>query len=51
MEMDFIKHINDHYVDSTKVFTNLIKLDLKNNIIEDEKYNNKTTVKLITSLE
>lgn len=47
----FIKHINEHYVDSTKVFINLIKLDIKNNIIEDEKYNNKTTIKLISSLE
>ena len=47
----FIKHINEHYVDSTKLFINLIKLDIKNNIIEDEKYNNKTTIKLYRPLE
>ena len=46
----FIKHINIKYINSESIFTKLIKLDITKNIIEDEKYNNRTTVKLINSL-
>lgn len=46
----FIKHINKNYVNADSVFTNLIKLNIMKNIVDDEKYNNKTTHKLITSL-
>ena len=46
----FIKHINIKYINSNSIFTKLIKLDITKNIIEDEKYNNKTTLKLINSL-
>ena len=46
----FIKHINTSYVDSNNLFKKLIKYDIKQNIIEDEKYNNKNTQKLLNSL-
>ena len=46
----FIKHINGKYVNSDSIFTKLIKLNIMKNIVDDEKYNNKITHKLITSL-
>lgn len=46
----FIKHVNEKYVDSTAVLKKLIMLDIKNNIIFDEKYNIKNTHKQIQTL-
>ena len=46
----FIKHICDKFVDSSNIFKKLIKFDIKNCIISDEKYNIKNTCKYILLL-